>query len=129
MDLHPVPRLEGSGRIAGLAFHPEGDLVVIRHLDFHGGIGLEVNFLVGAVNAQGEGVLAHRHHLAPLEVGSGLEVEPSGLVEIAPQVRPDGLGESGCIHHATVDPAHRSELENPLVARVAHFGMATTAAA
>ena len=51
MDLHPVPRLEGSGRIAGLAFHSEGDLVVIRHLDFQGRIGLEVNFLVGAVNA------------------------------------------------------------------------------
>ena len=88
-----------------------------------------MNFLVGAVNAQGEGVLGNRNHFAPLEVGGRLQVQPSGFVEIAPEVRPDGLGESGCIHHATVDHADRSELENPLVAGVAHFGKATTAAA
>ena len=58
MDLDPVSRLQGGGRIGWLVFQPERNARIIRHLHFHRRIGLDVNVLVGAMDAQRECILA-----------------------------------------------------------------------
>ena len=58
MDLYPVSRLQGGGRIGWLVFQPERDARIVRYLHFHRRIGLNVNVLVGAVDAQRECILA-----------------------------------------------------------------------